>query len=91
MSDVFKDKTILLTGGTGSFGNKFVEMVLKSGPKVIRVYSRGEHKQIDMERKFKDPRLRFFIGDVRDKQRLCRAMNGVDVVPRSCPKTCSYL
>jgi UDP-N-acetylglucosamine 4,6-dehydratase (inverting) len=75
-------KIILLTGGTGSFGNKFVEIALKKhNPTAIRIYSRGEQKQVEMERKFNyDPRLRFLVGDVRDKERLSRAMNGVDIV-----------
>ncbi len=83
MKDVFEGKTILLTGGTGSFGNKFVELVLKEfNPKSIRIYSRGELKQIEMATKFENPddKLRYFIGDVRDKKRLYRAMNGVDIV-----------
>ena len=59
-------KTILLTGGTGSFGQKFVELVLQDAdPASIRVYSRGEHRQLEMQQRFKDDRLRFFIGDVR--------------------------
>jgi len=79
--DVIKNKTILLTGGTGSFGNKFTEIVLeKHDPKAIRIFSRGEKKQLDMYNKFNDKRLRFFIGDVRDKDRLYRAMTGVDIV-----------
>lgn len=81
MEDIFNEKTILITGGTGSFGNKFIEIVLKEhNPKSIRIYSRGELKQIETERKFNDPKLRFLIGDVREKQRLARAMNGVDFV-----------
>ncbi|UCH72441.1 MAG: UDP-N-acetylglucosamine 4,6-dehydratase (inverting), partial [Thermoplasmatales archaeon] len=81
MIDILKDKTILLTGGTGSFGNKFTETVLKGyNPKVIRIFSRGEKKQLDMSNKFNDDRLRFFIGDVRDRDRLHRAMNDVDIV-----------
>lgn len=81
MSDLFKDKTVLLTGGTGSFGKKFVEMLLKEhDPYAIRVYSRGELAQVEMERTFCDERLRFLIGDVRDRTRLYRAMNGVDFV-----------
>jgi len=76
------NKVILLTGGTGSFGKKFVEIVLKKyRPKVIRVYSRDELKQYEMERVYGNTgRVRFFIGDVRDKERLDRAMQGVDVV-----------
>lgn len=81
MEDIFKDKVMLLTGGTGSFGNKFVEVLLRDHqPRSIRIYSRGELKQVEMERKFNDDRLRFLIGDVRDASRLHRAMNGVDMV-----------
>jgi UDP-N-acetylglucosamine 4,6-dehydratase (inverting) len=81
MEDIFEGKTILLTGGTGSFGQKFVEMLLKShNPHSIRVYSRGELKQVEMGRKFKDEHIRYFIGDVRDRNRLYRAMNGADIV-----------
>jgi UDP-N-acetylglucosamine 4,6-dehydratase (inverting) len=79
--DILKDKVILLTGGTGSFGNKFTEIVLKKHKiKAIRIFSRGEKKQYDMSQKFDDERLRFFIGDVRDKERLHRAMTDVDIV-----------
>ncbi len=74
-------KTILLTGGTGSFGQKFVELALQdAAPASIRVYSRGEHRQLEMQQRFNDERLRFFIGDVRDRDRLYRAMNGADIV-----------
>jgi UDP-N-acetylglucosamine 4,6-dehydratase len=74
-------KTILLTGGTGSFGQKFVELALQEAePASIRVYSRGEHRQLEMQQRFKDNRLRFLIGDVRDRDRLYRAMNGADIV-----------
>lgn len=77
---LFENKTILLTGGTGSFGNKFTEMILKQNPKSLRIYSRGEYNQYIMDQKFKDERIRFLIGDVRDRDRLYRAMNGVDIV-----------
>jgi len=81
MNSALKDKTILLTGGTGSFGNKFTEILLKDyNPKAIRIFSRGEKKQLDMANKFNDDRLRFFIGDVRDSSRLHRAMYDVDIV-----------
>lgn len=75
-------KVILLTGGTGSFGQKFTEIMLKKyKPKTIRIFSRDELKQWEMEKKFNnDPHLRFFIGDVRDKDRLERAMDGADIV-----------
>lgn len=79
---MFNDKTILITGGTGSFGNTFVPMTLaKYKPKKIIIFSRDEMKQWDMAKKFEgDPRVRFFIGDVRDKDRLYRALDGVDYV-----------
>ena len=81
MEDILKDKTILLTGATGSFGQKFTEIVMKEhAPKAIRIFSRGELKQVEMERKFNNEKLRFFIGDVRDGKRLHRAMNGADIV-----------
>ena len=77
-----KNKTILITGGTGSFGNKFVPMTLEAhDPKKIIIYSRDEMKQWDMAMKFKDdPRIDFVVGDVRDTERLSRVMTGVDHV-----------
>lgn len=79
---MFNNKTILVTGGTGSFGNTFVPMTLeKFSPKKIIVFSRDEMKQWEMAKKFEgDKRVRFFIGDVRDKERLYRALDGVDYV-----------
>ncbi|MBN3050259.1 UDP-N-acetylglucosamine 4,6-dehydratase (inverting) [Pectobacterium brasiliense] len=79
---MLRDKTILITGGTGSFGNTFVPMTLeKYKPKKIIIFSRDEMKQWDMAKNYKnDPRIRFFIGDVRDKDRLYRALDGVDYV-----------
>lgn len=79
---MLKNKTILVTGGTGSFGNTFVPMTLeKYNPKKIIIYSRDEMKQWNMAKKFQgDDRVRFFIGDVRDKDRLYRALDGVDYV-----------
>ena len=76
-------KTILVTGGTGSFGNQFVKYVLENyNPKKIIIYSRDEYKQFIMRNKFKkhDEKLRYFIGDVRDRNRLYRAFEGVDDV-----------
>ncbi len=79
--DILKNKVILVTGGTGSFGNKFAEIVLKKhDPAAIRIFSRGEKKQLDMASRFNDKRLRFFIGDVRDRDRLHRAMTDADIV-----------
>lgn len=79
---MLKNQTILVTGGTGSFGHKFVQMTLdKYEPKKIIIYSRDEMKQWEMAKLYKDdPRVRFFIGDVRDKERLHRALDGVDYV-----------
>lgn len=76
------NSTILVTGGTGSFGERFVEMTLgKFNPRKIIVYSRDEMKQWEMSKKFNsDNRIRFFIGDVRDKDRLRRALQDVDFV-----------
>ena len=74
-------KVILITGGTGSFGKAFIKAVLdEHDPAAIRVYSRDELKQYDLQRQIDDPRLRFLIGDVRDADRLTLATRGVDVV-----------
>lgn len=79
---MLRNSTILVTGGTGSFGNTFLPMTLaKYNPKKIIVFSRDEMKQWDMAKKFEgDSRVRFFIGDIRDKDRLNRALDGVDYV-----------
>lgn len=81
---MLNDKTILVTGGTGSFGHKFVQMTLERyKPKRLIVFSRDELKQFEMQSLFpesKYPSIRYFIGDVRDKERLHRAFSGVDVV-----------
>lgn len=75
-----KDNSILITGGSGSFGQAFTRRILGLGVKRVAVYSRGEQLQEDMRRKFPDDRLRFFIGDVRDRDRLEMAMHGIDTV-----------
>jgi UDP-N-acetylglucosamine 4,6-dehydratase len=83
MSDSFnwRDTSVLITGGTGSFGNKFVERMLSTyHPRRLVVFSRDELKQSEMMKRFDDPSLRFFVGDVRDRERLERAMHGIDVV-----------
>ena len=80
---MLNDKTILITGGTGSFGQKFVRTVLENfSPKRLIVYSRDELKQSEMKNdsNFNHPSLRFFLGDVRDRDRLSLAMRGVDYV-----------
>ena len=78
-------KSVLITGGTGSFGKKFVETILNRYPQVKRIviYSRDELKQFELKQKYpevKYPQLRFFIGDVRDGERLKRACEGIDVI-----------
>ncbi len=79
---MLKNSSILITGGTGSFGNSFVSLTLKKfNPKRLIIFSRDEMKQWEMAKLFKDDtRIRFFIGDVRDKSRLYRALQGVDFV-----------
>ena len=78
---MLKNKTILLTGGTGSFGKHFVSTILKSySPKKIIIYSRDELKQYEMSLIFPSKKMRFFIGDVRDKERLTMACNNVDYI-----------
>tara|TARA_B100000674_G_scaffold198411_1_gene161943 strand:+ start:190 stop:1188 length:999 start_codon:yes stop_codon:yes gene_type:complete len=79
---MFDNKTILVTGGTGSFGNTFVPMTLKKyNPKKLIVLSRDEMKQWEMAKLYADdPRVRFFIGDVKDRDRMYRALDGVDYV-----------
>jgi UDP-N-acetylglucosamine 4,6-dehydratase len=78
---VFNDKSILITGGTGSFGKQFVKGILERyKPKKLIIYSRDELKQFEMEQDFHDDCMRYFIGDVRDRDRLIQAMNGVDYV-----------
>ncbi len=73
--------TVLLTGGTGSFGRKFTQILLAELPiKKLIIFSRDELKQHEMRQKYDDSRLRYFIGDVRDRERLHRAMQGVDLV-----------
>lgn len=79
---MLSQSTILITGGTGSFGHTFVPMTLeKYNPRRLVIYSRDEMKQWNMAKRFvDDPRVRFFIGDVRDRERLYRALDGVDYV-----------
>lgn len=80
MLNKIDNKTILITGGTGSFGREFVKTLLeKYNPKKIIIYSRDELKQYEMSLQFDDKRMRYFIGDVRDMQRLLTALNGVDI------------
>lgn len=96
---MLNNKTILITGGTGSFGKKFLEMIFeKYQPRKVIIYSRDEFKQSVMQSEYKDKvdmsRVRFFIGDVRDKERLFRAFEGVDYVIHAAAMkqvpTCEY-
>ena len=81
MENVFKDKNILVTGGTGSIGSGIVRRLLKYDPKVVRIYSRGDTDQFELQYDLKDhANVRFLIGDVRDKERLGRAMQDIDTV-----------
>lgn len=78
---MFNSKNILITGGTGSFGKKYTDILLaKYKPNKIIIYSRDELKQFEMQQTYNDPCMRYFIGDVRDSERLNEAMNGVDYV-----------
>lgn len=81
LDNPIKNKTVLITGGTGSFGKKMTLKALEMGAKKVIIFSRDELKQYEMKSEMKhDSRLRFFIGDVRDKERLYRAFSGVDIV-----------
>ena len=77
---MFKNKKILITGGTGSLGRALTKRLLAEKVDVIRIFSRNENKQVTMESEFNDDRLRFLIGDVRDLPRLERALEGIDIV-----------
>lgn len=77
---MFKDKILLITGGTGSFGNEVLKSFLNTDIKEIRIFSRDEKKQDDMRKKYNNPKLRFFIGDVRDRSSVDIAMKGVDYI-----------
>ncbi|MFT3694220.1 MAG: UDP-N-acetylglucosamine 4,6-dehydratase (inverting) [Kofleriaceae bacterium] len=79
-TSVLDGKTVLITGGTGSFGKAFVEKALQSNAKKVIVFSRDEQKHYQMERGIKDRRVRFFVGDIRDRDRLETALRGVDIV-----------
>lgn len=77
---MFDDKIFLITGGTGSFGNAVLRRFLDSNLKEIRIFSRDEKKQDDMRKRYKSPKLKFYIGDVRDERSVTAAMRGVDYV-----------
>tara|TARA_B100000029_G_scaffold102526_1_gene92940 strand:+ start:1914 stop:2918 length:1005 start_codon:yes stop_codon:yes gene_type:complete len=77
---MFEGKTVLITGGTGSLGQALTKKLLTLNADTIRIFSRNESKQIEMESKFDDNRLRFFVGDIRDTDRLYSALEDVDIV-----------
>lgn len=77
---MFKDKTLLITGGTGSFGNAVLKRFLDSDIKEIRIFSRDEKKQDDMRHQLQNPKVKFYIGDVRDKRSVDGVMHGVDYI-----------
>jgi UDP-N-acetylglucosamine 4,6-dehydratase len=78
---MFDDKTVLITGGTGSFGKKITELLLQRySPKKIIIFSRDELKQFEMSQEYNNDCMRYFIGDIRDKERLRKAMEGVDII-----------
>src|ERR1017187_10551008 len=80
---MFNDKAILITGGTGSFGKQYVRTILaRYKPKKLIIYSRDELKQYEMAHEFDADCMRYFIGDVRDKDRLVQALRNVDYVAR---------
>ena len=91
---MLNNKTIFISGGTGSFGSRFTSTLLKKYPKIkkIIVFSRDELKQFEMSQKIEKKnqnKMRFFLGDVRDKNRLIAALNGVDFVVRCSAKASS--
>lgn len=77
---MFKEKSLLITGGTGSFGNAVLRRFLDSDLSEIRIFSRDEKKQDDMRKKYNSPKLKFYIGDVRDPQSVMNAVRGVDYI-----------
>jgi len=77
---MFSDKVLLISGGTGSFGNAVLRRFIDSDLREIRIFSRDEKKQDDMRRKYKSDKLKFYIGDVRDFQSVLNAVRGVDFI-----------
>ena len=77
---MFDGKKVLITGGTGSLGIALTKKILQTEVNTIRIYSRNESKQIEMQSQVNDTRLRFLIGDVRDKERLSKALEDIDIV-----------
>ena len=78
--NIFNNKTILIFGGTGSFGSAFLEKVNKSKFKEIRIFSRDEKKQFDLRNTYQNNKIKFIIGDIRDREKLLNVSNKVDYV-----------
>ena len=77
---MFEEKTILITGGTGSLRQELTKRLLENNVKAVRIFSRNESKEIEMENTIKDKGIRFFLGDIRDSDRLIKATEDVDIV-----------
>ena len=82
---MLKNKTLLITGGTGSFGNAVLKKFLDSELKEIRIFSRDESKQDDMRRHYNNSKIKFYIGDVREYQSILNAARGVDFIFHALP------
>lgn len=80
MSNSIQNSTVLITGGTGTFGNAFLDKCIADGAKEVRIFSRDEKKQYDMMQRYRGQNVRFFLGDIRDKRTIDAAMTGVDYV-----------
>ncbi len=77
---MFKDKTILIPGGTGSWGKQLVKQLLPLNPKEIRIFSRNEFNQVQMQREFNNNTLKFILGDIRDYEAVCQTCKGANIV-----------
>lgn len=88
---MFENKTLLITGGTGSFGNAVMKRFLDSEIKEVRIFSRDEKKQDDMRKKYNNDKLKFYIGDVRDINSVKNAMYGVDYIFHARFKASSFM
>lgn len=94
INENFKNKKVLITGGTGSFGNAFTKMLLETKVKKIYILSRDEFKQNEMKKKFDNNRIQFFVGDIRDRDRLYRAFDGINYIVHAAAQkhvpSCEY-
>ena len=86
---MFKDKVLLITGGTGSFGNAVLRRFLNSDIREVRIFSRDEKKQDDMRHELQNPKVKFYIGNVRDRQSVDGVMDGVDYIFHAAAVLCA--